>query len=102
MTGQNREEQVSRLDGWGPNPVAANYLKNLALKRNSPSLAQGLHERWRREQISAIVQELFNLSDLGAGGDYDSVVPVRKPHDPKSGGRAAAQSLDDGYPSDRR
>jgi hypothetical protein len=33
---------VSRLKGWGPNPVAANFMKQLATKRNSPTLAQGL------------------------------------------------------------
>jgi hypothetical protein len=86
---------VLHLKGWGPNPVAADFLKQLATKHNSPALAQGLHDSWRREQISAVVQEIFNIGDLSAGGDDDSVIPVRKPHGPKSGGRAAAQSLDD-------
>jgi hypothetical protein len=88
-----------QLRGWGPIPVARDFLKQLATKRNSPALAQGLHDSWRREQISAVIQEIFKLS---AGEDDDTVIPVRKPHRPKSGGRAAAQSLDEDSPSDRR
>jgi hypothetical protein len=93
---------VLHLRGWGPNPVAADFLKQLATKRNSPALAQGLHDSWRREQISAVIQEIFNIGDLSAGGDDDSVIPVRKPRSPKSGGRTAAQGLDDDSPLDRR
>jgi len=92
---------VPQLRGWGPNGVAADFLKQLAAKRNSPELAQGLHDNWRREQISAVVQEIFNIGDLSGGGD-DSVIPVRKPHTPKSGGQAAAQSLDDDRSSHHR
>jgi hypothetical protein len=80
---------------------AADFLKQLATKRNSPALAHGLHNSWRTDQISAVIEEIFNISDLNAGGDDDSVIPVRKPRGPKTGGRAAAQSLDDD-PSDRR
>jgi len=93
---------VSRLKGWGPNPVAANFLKQLATKRNSPTLAQGLHDSWRREQISAVIQEIFSAGDLSGGGDDDAVIPVRKPRSPKSGGRAAAHSLVEDNPSARR
>jgi len=89
---------VLHLKGWGPNPVAADLLKQLATKRGSPALAQGLHDSWRREQISAVIQEIFNISDHSAGGDNDSAIPVKKPRGPKSGGRAAAQSLDDDNP----
>ena len=89
---------VLHLKGWGPNPVAADLLKQLASKRSSPTLAQGLHDCWRREQISAVIQEIFNIGDHSAGGDDDSASPVRKPPGPKSGGRAAAQSLDDENP----
>jgi len=90
---------VSQLKGWGPNPVAADFLKQLAKKRNSPTLAQGLHDSWRREQISAVIREIFSTGDLSGGGDDDAVIPVRKPHGPKSGGRTAAQSLDEDSPS---
>ena len=91
-----------QLRGWGPNPVASDFLKQLATKRNSPGLAQGLHDSWRREQILAVIQEIFNIGDLSAGGDDDAVIPVRKPRGPKSGGCATAQSLDDDNPVDRR
>ena len=93
---------VLHLKGWGPNPVASDFLKQLATKHNSPALAQGLHDSWGREQISAVIQEIFNIGDLSAGGGDDSVIPVRKPHGPKSGGSAAAQSLDDDNPVNRR
>jgi hypothetical protein len=86
---------VLHLRGWEPNPVAADFLKKLANKHNHPTLAQGLHENWRREQISAVIHEIFNTDDHGAGGDDESETPVRKPHGPKPGGRAAAQRLDD-------
>ena len=92
---------VLHLKGWGPNPIASDFLKQLATKRNSPALAQGLNDSWRREQISAVIQEIFNIGDLSCGGEDDSVIPVRKPRGPKSGGRAAAQNLDEDNPSDR-
>jgi hypothetical protein len=93
---------VLHLRGWGPNPFGADFLKKLAETHNSPALAQGLHNSWRREQISAIIQEIFNTGDRSAGGDDGAVIPVRKPRSPKSGGRAAAQSLDADNPSARR
>lgn len=40
---------VLHLRDWGPNPVAADLLKKLAKKHNSPTLAEGLHDSWRRE-----------------------------------------------------
>jgi hypothetical protein len=92
---------VLHLMGWGPNPVAADLLKKLAKKHNSPTLAEGLHDSWRREQISAVIREIFNTGDRSAGGDDDAVIPVRKPRGPKSGGRAAAQNLDEDNPSGR-
>ena len=92
---------VLHLRGWGPNPAAADALKKLAKKHNSPTLAEGLHDSWRREQISAVIREIFNTGDRSAGGDDDAVTPVRKPRSPKPGGRAAAQSLDEDNPSGR-
>jgi hypothetical protein len=106
LTVNNPREVVDyfalHLKGWGPNPVAADFLKQLATKRNSPALAQGLHDSWRREQISAVIQEIFSIGDHSAGGDDDPAIPVRKPRGPKSGGRAAAQNRDDDNPLDRR
>lgn len=87
-----------QLKGWGPNSVAVDFLKRLAIKRNSPTLAQGLHSCWRMDQISAVVQEIFHPGDLSAGGNK---VLIRKPSSPKSGAQAAAQSLDEDDPIGR-
>jgi hypothetical protein len=83
-----------RLRGWGPNTAAALLLKKLARWHNNPKLAEGLHDSWRREQIAAIVDEIFNTWD-NAGGEDGSIVPAKKPQAPKSGRRAATRSLDD-------
>src|SRR5438034_12459 len=92
---------VLHLRGWGPNPAAADFLKEMAKRHNSPALAEGLHDNWRREQISAVIREIFNTGDRSAGGDDDAVIPVRRPRSPKTGGRAAAQSLDEDNSSGR-
>ena len=89
------------LRGWGPTPAAADFLKEMAKKHNNPGLAKGLHGIWRRDQISALIAEIFNTGDRSSGGDDDAVVPVKKPPGPKAGGRGAAQSLDDDNPSGR-
>jgi hypothetical protein len=89
------------LRGWGPTPAAADFLKEIARKHNSPALAEGLHGSWRRDQISALIREIFNTDDRSFGGDDDVVIPVEKPRSPKAGGRAAAQSLDQDDPSGR-
>jgi hypothetical protein len=89
---------VLHLKGWGPNPDAANFLKKLAEMHSMPALAQGLHDSWRREQISAIIQEIFKTDDRSPGGDDAAVIPVRKPRTPKSGGRAVPQSQDEADP----
>ena len=91
---------VLRLRGWGPSPAAADFLRKLAEKHTSPTLAEGLHDEWRRDQISAVIREIFNRGDRRTGGD-DAVIPVRKPRGPKAGGRAAAQNLDEDNPSGR-
>ena len=69
LTVNNRREVVDyfvlHLKGWGPNPVAFDFFKQLATKRNSPTLAQGLRDSWRREQISAVIQEILSTGDLG-------------------------------------
>ena len=92
---------VLHLRGWGPNPAAADFLKKMAKKHNSPALAEGLHDSWRRDQISAVIREIFNTGDRSTGGDDDAVIPVKKPRGPKAGDLAAAQSLDEGNPSSR-
>ena len=83
------------LKGWGPSPAAADFLKELAKKYDSPALARGLHASWRRDQISAVIREIFNMGNPSADGNDDALIPARKPRGPKAGGRAAAKDLDE-------
>jgi hypothetical protein len=104
LTANNSRELVDyfelQLRGWGPNRAAADFLKKLAKNHNNPALAEGLHDNWRRDQISAFIREIFKMGDQSAGGD-GAEIPVRKPRGPKAGGGAAAQSLDEDNPSGR-
>ena len=43
-----------------PSKRAAALLKKLAKAHNNPELAEGLEGTWRREQIAAIVREMFH------------------------------------------
>lgn len=47
------------LSNQRPNNEAARYLRQLAKKYDSPDLAEGLEGTWRREQIAAIVHDIF-------------------------------------------
>jgi hypothetical protein len=47
------------LSNRRPNKKAAALLRKLAKTQNDPELAEGLDGTWRREQIAAIVQEMF-------------------------------------------
>ena len=47
------------LSNQRPNKAAAALLRKLAKAHNIPELAEGLEGTWRREQISAIVREIF-------------------------------------------
>jgi hypothetical protein len=47
------------LSNQRPNKDAAALLRKLANRHNTPELAEGLEGTWRREQIAAIVRELF-------------------------------------------
>lgn len=49
----------SNLSNRRPNKESAARLKKLAENHNNPELAEGLEGTWRREQIAAIVHELF-------------------------------------------
>ena len=49
----------SQLSNRRPNSHAAAFLRELAKTHNNPELAEGLKGRWRREQIAAIVREIF-------------------------------------------
>ena len=47
------------LSNRRPNRETAALLKKLAKAQNNPELAEGLEGTWRREQIAAIVREIF-------------------------------------------
>jgi len=47
------------LSNQRPNKEAAAVLRKLAKAHNNPELAEGLEGTWRREQIAAIVREIF-------------------------------------------
>ncbi len=47
------------LSNQRPNKQAAALLRRLAKDQNNPELAEGLEGTWRREQIAAIVREIF-------------------------------------------
>ena len=42
-----------------PNRRAADLLKKLAKDHDNPELSEGLDRTWRREQIAAIIREVF-------------------------------------------
>lgn len=48
------------LSNQRPSKGAAALLKRLAKAHNIPELAEGLEGTWRREQIAAIVREMFH------------------------------------------
>jgi phosphopantetheine binding protein len=47
------------LSNQRPNKGVAAFLRKLANDHNDPELAEGLEGTWRREQIAAIVREIF-------------------------------------------
>jgi hypothetical protein len=47
------------LSNQRPNKEACARLRKLAEAHNDPELAEGLEGTWRREQIAAIVREIF-------------------------------------------
>jgi Phosphopantetheine attachment site len=47
------------LSNQRPTKKAAELLRGLAKSPNNPELAEGLDGAWRREQIAAIIRELF-------------------------------------------
>jgi hypothetical protein len=49
----------SHLSNRRPNKAAAAFLRKLAKAHSKPELAEGLEGTWRREQIAAIVREIF-------------------------------------------
>ena len=49
----------AHLGSRRPNKTARALLRKLAHDQQRPELAEGLERPWRREQISAIVREIF-------------------------------------------
>ena len=47
------------LSNQRPNKQAESLLKRLAKAHENPRLAEGLDGPWRREQIAAIIREIF-------------------------------------------
>ena len=47
------------LSNQRPNKQAAALLRKLARDHSNPELAEGLEGTWRREQIAAIIREIF-------------------------------------------
>jgi Phosphopantetheine attachment site len=48
------------LSNQRPNKAAGALLRKLAKDHKNPELAEGLEGTWRREQIAAIVREMFH------------------------------------------
>src|SRR5438270_13477989 len=59
----SQTELVDRLEpvfsNRRPNKAAAALLRQIAKARQQPELADGLDGTWRREQIAAVVREIF-------------------------------------------
>jgi acyl carrier protein len=49
----------ANLSNQRPNKQAADFLRTLGKKQQSPELAEGLDGLWRREQIAAIIREIL-------------------------------------------
>jgi hypothetical protein len=47
------------LSSKRPTKQAAELLRSLAKSQNNPALAEGLDGLWRREQIAAIIRQMF-------------------------------------------
>ena len=64
---ESKAEMVDRLEpvlsNQRPNKAAAAWLKRIAKDRQQPELAEGSEGTWRREQIAAIVREIFRYID---------------------------------------
>jgi hypothetical protein len=83
------------LSNQRPTKSAAELLEKIARAQNKPEIAECLDGKWRREQIAAIVRELFRSSDDEPDGDYNSGVFVRNPKRPQTDSGFAAADLDE-------
>ena len=64
------ESQAELVDRLGavlsnrrPNAASADMLRRIARDRQQPELAERLNGAWRREQIAAVVREIFRYTD---------------------------------------
>jgi hypothetical protein len=79
------------LSSQRPGKQAAAVIKRLANSQNNPQLAEGLDDQWRREQIAAVVREIFRSHDLDDWSDpSDPDASVRSPLNPKPYPRSGA------------
>jgi len=49
----------AHLSNQRPNKEAATFLRKLAKRYDNPELAEGLTGTWRRDQIAAVIREIF-------------------------------------------
>jgi hypothetical protein len=77
------------LSSQRPHKQAAALIKRLAKTQNNPLLADGLDGPWRREQIAAVVREVFGVHDDWSD-PTDPDASVRAPLDPKPPPRSGA------------
>jgi hypothetical protein len=82
-----------RLWNQRPKKKAAELLRSLAKSQNHPALVEGLDGTWRREQIAAIIRELFRDRDGGSEWDDGSGIAVKNPKRPQTGSGFAAVNL---------
>jgi hypothetical protein len=84
-----------RLSDWGPSKQAAILLRNLAKAEQRPELAEGLDRAWRREQIDAVIRDIFRetLPD-DSSGPIDPDSPVCAPLKPKPHLRSKGATAD--------
>jgi hypothetical protein len=74
----------SHLSNRRPNKQSAALLRRLAENQGSPGLAERLDGTWRREQIAAVIREIFGASSSDdSSGSADPDAPVRAPIKPK-------------------
>jgi hypothetical protein len=74
-----------------PSKQAAGVIKGLAKSQNNPRLAEGLDSPWRREQIAAVVREIFRVHDSDDWSDPPGPdASVRSPLSPKPHPRSGA------------
>ena len=76
-----------------PKKKAAELLRSLAKSQSNPALTEGLDGTWRREQIAAIIRELFRDRDGGSEWDDGSGVAVKNQKMPQTGSGFAAANL---------